>query len=126
MPELPEVETIAKQLDAVLVGKVFETITVYREKSAQSELGVLVGMRVLGVSRKGKMIIIKLQATSNRKQALFLLIHLKMTGQLIYDDPPSRKATEGEAGQLIFDQKLQIPNDTLQTNLEIQNQTIGK
>jgi formamidopyrimidine-DNA glycosylase len=113
MPELPEVETIAKQLDAVLVGRVFESITVYREKSAQSELGVLEGKRVWGVGRKAKTIIIKLQATSNRRQVLFLLIHLKMTGQLIFQlqatgDKP--QATRVVGGHPTLDWVNELPS----------------
>jgi len=59
MPELPEVETITRQLDKALVGQKYK------------------GKRVVRVWRKAKMIIIKLEGEEN------LLIHLKMTGQLL-------------------------------------------
>lgn len=70
MPELPEVETIRRELDKVLAGQ--------RIKDLQGCSLKVVDRRILGVKRKAKMIIIELSKGES------LLIHLKMTGQLIY------------------------------------------
>ena len=72
MPELPEVETICRQLNSVLAGQ--------RIKSLQGCSLQVVGRKILGVRRKAKMIIIELSGGKS------LLIHLKMTGQLVYDE----------------------------------------
>jgi formamidopyrimidine-DNA glycosylase len=79
MPELPEVYTIAKQLDQALQGKVIAGVEVLREKSYASESNpnILLGKQVEGVERKGKVMGIRLE---NDK---VLAVHLKMTGQLI-------------------------------------------
>jgi formamidopyrimidine-DNA glycosylase len=86
MPELPEVETIVRQLDRVLPGKVIEAVEVLREKSfgfAQDkslpgESWKLIGKKIEKVERRQKIIVISLS------EDLVLLVHLKMTGQLIY------------------------------------------
>jgi formamidopyrimidine-DNA glycosylase len=82
MPELPEVETIARQLQAVLLGKVIKTAEVLREKSFIGSSERLSEKAIKRVSRKAKTIIIELEGTGNEEQVI--LIHLKMTGQLIY------------------------------------------
>lgn len=66
MPELPEVETICRQLNKVLAGQ--------RIKSLQGSTLKVIGKRILGVKRRAKMIIIELSGGES------LLIHLKMGG----------------------------------------------
>ncbi|MBU0978863.1 bifunctional DNA-formamidopyrimidine glycosylase/DNA-(apurinic or apyrimidinic site) lyase [Patescibacteria group bacterium] len=76
MPELPEVETIVKRLKSELVGEVITRVEVKRAKSFQGNTKQLKGRRIVDVSRRAKLILIKLNQDN-------LLIHLKMTGQLI-------------------------------------------
>ena len=86
MPELPEVETIRRQLSNVLVGQTIQDIVVRREKSfphfAEATRGRqgIIGKEIVGVGRKAKVLIIDLE------DDLHLLVHLKMTGQLIYQE----------------------------------------
>lgn len=102
MPELPEVETVVRQLDRVLPSRVIESVEVLREKSAQSDLGKMAGKKVARVTRKQKMIVVEFEESD-----LFLVIHLKMTGQLIFvsnqDDSPTPGIRKSTVGQLIFD-----------------------
>lgn len=84
MPELPEVETIARKLDVVLPGKVIESIFPYHPKSLVGDAARLVGLPIESVSRRSKIIRIAFPHHLN------LLVHLKMTGQLIYLDPQLR------------------------------------
>ncbi len=65
MPELPEVETIHRQLAGKLVGKKLD------------------GQPVTGVRRRAKILIIDFEDGSS------LLFHLKLTGQLIFNGTPS-------------------------------------
>lgn len=91
MPELPEVETIQRQLDKVLPGQ--------RIKGLQGSTLKVVGRKIVAVKRRAKMIWIDLQGDLN------LLIHLKMTGQLIYNGQPgkhTRAVFELTKGRLIF------------------------
>ncbi|MBU1199955.1 hypothetical protein KJ953_00295 [Patescibacteria group bacterium] len=81
MPELPEVETIVKQLDKVLQGKVIKNVEVLREKSFKGEIKDLVERKIKKVGRKSKMVVMEFVELKK-----VVLIHLKMTGQLIYID----------------------------------------
>jgi len=83
MPELPEVETIVRQLNRRLTGLVFGRTEINWAKTVQP-LSVITFQRrikdrkIKQIERRAKIIIITLT------DDLFLLIHLKMTGQLIF------------------------------------------
>lgn len=82
MPELPEVETIASDLDEVAAGRIIEKAAVSFAgivAGEAEELTALVeGCRVEAVKRLGKWLYFSLQRES---EAAALLVHLKMTGQ---------------------------------------------
>ncbi|HQM15696.1 MAG TPA: bifunctional DNA-formamidopyrimidine glycosylase/DNA-(apurinic or apyrimidinic site) lyase [Candidatus Woesebacteria bacterium] len=80
MPELPEVETICTRLKPIIVGKTIAKIEVLREKSFHGEINRIIGQPVLDVVRRAKLIRVMLDHSLN------LVIHLKMTGQLIFQD----------------------------------------
>lgn len=81
MPELPEVETIARDLDKKLRNKKIKEVEVLDKKAlnigAPEFREQAIGQAVKSISRRAKMIIIELGEK-------YLLIHLKMTGQLVY------------------------------------------
>lgn len=79
MPELPEVETIVRELDQVLPGKKITTVSVLRAKSFGGNEKELAGKEILAVERRSKMTVIKFKQWDK-----LLVVHLKMTGQLIY------------------------------------------
>jgi len=83
MPELPEVETIKRDLEKVVIGKKIMRVhvanaKVIREPSLDKFKRGLSGVRINKVSRRAKVLILEL---SNAKS---LVIHLRMTGQLVY------------------------------------------
>jgi formamidopyrimidine-DNA glycosylase len=82
MPELPEVETIRRDLLGRIVGKKIKKIEIKDQKLIRSRASVfvksLVDKKFVEIERIGKLLIFSI---SNN---LYLLIHLKMTGQLIY------------------------------------------
>src|SRR3989344_3047805 len=78
MPELPEVETLKRELAHVLPGKKIAAF-----ESAKFAHLNLVGKKISKVERRAKILIFKLQAPPSKLPA-FLLIHLKLTGQLIF------------------------------------------
>jgi formamidopyrimidine-DNA glycosylase len=87
MPELPEVETIRRQLQKLIVGKTISSIEVFNQNSFKAGKKSLIGNKVVGVGRKGKVITIALQGRA-------LYIHLKMSGQLQFkEDGPLKKRT---------------------------------
>ncbi|MCM8792359.1 MAG: DNA-formamidopyrimidine glycosylase [Candidatus Omnitrophica bacterium] len=87
MPELPEVETIKKELKKVVFGKkilkvIINNAKVIKESSVQSFIREIEGATIKDVIRKGKLLILELSSEK------FLCIHLKLTGQLIYPGNP--------------------------------------
>jgi formamidopyrimidine-DNA glycosylase len=83
MPELPEVETIRRRLEPVLVGKTIRALTVADATvSAQPapELRRLAVGSVTGARRRGKYLIVDLDEA-------ILVVHLRMTGQLLFARP---------------------------------------
>lgn len=93
MPELPEVETIRRDLNEVLTGKKISKIEIRKAKvvhdPAATFIKKLTGLKIKSVDRRAKLLIISF----TKEPDLFLLIHLKMTGQLIYQS--ARKLIAG-------------------------------
>lgn len=100
MPELPEVETIANQLDANLAGKTIVGLDVRNAKSFVGHKSDVVGQKIVSIGRRAKVLIFEL---NNDK---YLLFHLKMTGQLIYIDHSKRIA----GGHADHDWHAELPN----------------
>lgn len=82
MPELPEVETIRRQLEKVLIGKTVKSVEVRFGKKinlpASKFVAKLRGAKFLAIRRRAKLLILDLD------NKMSLLIHLKMTGRLLY------------------------------------------
>ena len=79
MPELPEVETIARGLEPALRGRVIAGVDVHGARTvdrASAPLAMLTGDAVAGVGRVGKFVAIALRSGRT------IAIHLRMTGRL--------------------------------------------
>jgi formamidopyrimidine-DNA glycosylase len=94
VPELPEVETIVADLRPHLAGRTIVSCelrfpTIVRHPEPELFIDTVAGMRIAGVRRRGKYILIELQ------NDLLLVIHLGMTGQLrlVDADAPIEKHT---------------------------------
>ena len=79
MPELPEVETIRRGLAKFIMHQTVVKIEVLCAKSFQGDITKVEGNHVVALRRFGKALIIDLD------NHVSLMIHLRMTGQLIYD-----------------------------------------
>jgi formamidopyrimidine-DNA glycosylase len=111
MPELPEVETIARDLRRGLVGLTIKDFKVVNERTRRARpflnLGenefrrALVGRIVKQINRRAKMLIFELSGDK------YLLAHLKMTGQLILKRPRGRLVV---GGHQITGVGLALPN----------------
>lgn len=78
MPELPEVETVVRELRSYLPGRTVKKVSVYWHKSFVNECAEKPeGQTVLSLSRRGKYILISLEHS-------VLIVHLRMTGQLLF------------------------------------------
>jgi formamidopyrimidine-DNA glycosylase len=85
MPELPEVETVRRQLEPELVGKRIETAEVLDERLTRPEPPsaleqAVAGREVTAVARRGKYLLLGLEGGRT------LAIHLRMTGNLLLRD----------------------------------------
>lgn len=81
MPELPEVETIRRELEPVLVGRTIARAVVRDERlsspvSPDEFSTALTGERVAALERRGKYLLLRLESGKT------LAIHLRMTGSL--------------------------------------------
>jgi formamidopyrimidine-DNA glycosylase len=93
MPELPEVETIVRQLAPALRGqRILKARVVRRDVLRESPTrfrGTVAGAEVRSVTRRGKNIVLSLSASSTSR---FLVVNLGMTGQLLLRCHPRRPA----------------------------------
>jgi len=82
MPELPEVETVRRGLSKLIIGKVVKSETHDTPKgfpnTAADVQQFLIGASITDVRRRAKVLIIDLSNDYS------LLVHLKMTGQLVF------------------------------------------
>ncbi len=82
MPELPEVETVKRGLAKLIIGKNIKSVTSDNPKSFPNPphdvSQFLVGASITAVRRRAKVLLIDLSTKYT------LVIHLKMTGQLVF------------------------------------------
>ena len=81
MPELPEVETIRRELEKEVVGRKVKSVEVTGKKSIKRQspedfITGLVGAKITGSQRKGKYLLMPLD------NGQVLIVHLRMSGQL--------------------------------------------
>lgn len=116
MPELPEVTVIVNSLNRKIRGLTLESIEYdWPKKFFWNEFSIkdLKGAKVIGVERRGKIVLINLKGTKD----FTILIHLKLTGQLIYQDQKTRIA----GGHPIPPLNLPSPNKTTRVTFTFTN-----
>ncbi len=118
MPELPEVETVRRGLEKTIVGKKIADVEVRLPKivsigprvvsnirkngkaKIQKFKNILAGSRIASVKRRAKMLLLEIvrplpsppQARGGNK--FWILVHLKMTGQLIFAKKGEKKSVK--------------------------------
>ncbi len=82
MPELPEVETVKRGLEKLIIGKSISAVSSDWYKSFPNDTeqvdNFLIGARITGIRRRGKAMMIDLSTKYT------LVVHLKMTGQMVF------------------------------------------
>lgn len=102
MPELPEVETIKRDLERAILNKKIVSLEVKKPKLIKNvKLEIfrkdLIGVKIVSINRIGKLLYLELSTrppsfskegrggvVAEASISKYLLIHLKMTGQLIF------------------------------------------
>ncbi|HEU6448289.1 MAG TPA: bifunctional DNA-formamidopyrimidine glycosylase/DNA-(apurinic or apyrimidinic site) lyase [Verrucomicrobiae bacterium] len=87
MPELPEVEILARHLRPLLRGKTIRNVVVRRERATRPTSPrefekALSGAKILGLSRRGKYLLFDLSKADSGQKKIGLLGHLGMTGRM--------------------------------------------
>ncbi|MFZ5366079.1 MAG: bifunctional DNA-formamidopyrimidine glycosylase/DNA-(apurinic or apyrimidinic site) lyase [Patescibacteria group bacterium] len=131
MPELPEVETIKRSLQKSIVGKKITGVQVLLVKQFQGKKEEVIGREILGIERRGKVLIVALGKKPDKEPATqraqktsvpstkfsafgvagkifgtevvavpegtekVLLIHFKLTGQLVWVPKAGERVTLG-------------------------------
>ncbi len=108
MPELPEVQTVVSELNWKLKNKKIKRVVVNTSKvisigpgtvsnirnvgqdKVDAFVKMLTGRKITSVRRRAKLLIFDVDGP------LSLLVHLKMTGQFIFEDKKLRKKTNGQ------------------------------
>lgn len=120
VPELPEVETIRRDLEKEVVGKRIKTVEVTGTRTTRRHdrpadfVAALEGRKITGVTRKGKYLLVALDQVAvepgTPPRADVLVVHLGMSGQLLRvksaKDPLAKHThvviTFTQAGQLRY------------------------
>lgn len=105
MPELPEVETVVRELHKKLKKRTIRSVVINAPKmvgigpktlppkreveieKAKQFTSLLLGQKILSVKRRAKLLIFDLSGPWS------MLVHLKMTGQFIFEDKKLKKQT---------------------------------
>lgn len=130
MPELPEVEALRLSLERYIIGSTVSSVQILNGKLVSGKGAVrksdknkveefianVEGKKIKKLSRRAKNIIVEF--TSGE----ILLIHLKMTGQLVFVDRKKQKISFG--GHPIEDTVKQLPHRHTYIIFELSNGTL--
>lgn len=78
MPELPEVESIKRQLEPDLIGKTIVETKIISPKNFVGDPNKVIEKKIISVDRYGKVLVICLTGQ------IFLNIHFKLSGQMLF------------------------------------------
>lgn len=110
MPELPEIETVKEQLASRIAGKKIIKIEILEKKQFIGDKTKIIGKKIDRLWRRAKMLAVDIDK-------LVLLIHLKMTGQIIYLDDNNKSISVG--GHPLPFSSAQLPNKTTRVVIEL-------
>ena len=105
MPELPEVQTIVNGLNQKILGKEIQEIIELRQGTVLGQIPVTSLGSITSISRRGKYVI--LQTSRDYK----LVIHLRMTGKLIFETDLTKTSDHARAEIIFNDNTKLIFND---------------
>jgi formamidopyrimidine-DNA glycosylase len=93
VPELPEVESLVRDLSPTLIGRTIRSVEVHKPKLFDATPGLtledLVGRCVERLWRRGKLTVWELSG------GLSLVVHLKLAGQMVHLSPDGQELAHG-------------------------------
>jgi len=84
MPELPEVETVARQLAPCLEGRTVRSLRIIDPKLRAGSRPRVAGRSIVQVRRSGKRVLIAFSRHPQGGGPVWLAVHLRMTGRLLW------------------------------------------
>jgi formamidopyrimidine-DNA glycosylase len=104
MPELPEVETVVRCLAPVLTGRRVRRLEIFDSKLTIRSRQLPRSRVIHDVFRRGKEIVIDLSRKTKPQKPLWLCVHLRMTGRLIWSKSSSSSDDHHLRARIILDQ----------------------
>ena len=104
MPELPEVETVARQIDEQVRGSKIKWLKAYDPRLKLSKKTTFNNARIDRVFRMGKQIVFSFKGTQKKHNSL--AIHLRMSGRLTCLSDSERKNIDTPSHHIRSDIKL--------------------
>ena len=94
MPELPEVETVRRTLEPLLIGKCIESFDLLWPRTLAADdpgefRNRIEGRTISGVNRRGKLLVLRLDSGD------WITIHLRMTGELLFHPAGATPRAQG-------------------------------
>ncbi|UCF68036.1 MAG: bifunctional DNA-formamidopyrimidine glycosylase/DNA-(apurinic or apyrimidinic site) lyase [Acidobacteriota bacterium] len=86
MPELPEVETVARQLAPMVRERRLRRVRILDQLLRSGRCPPYSGRLIANVFRFGKQVLFELDRSERDDAVLYLAIHLRMTGRLLHVD----------------------------------------
>jgi formamidopyrimidine-DNA glycosylase len=120
MPELPEVETVRRDLDSVLHGRTIDNVVLGRLRSVRRHLEPeefrigLMGTKVVGTRRQGKYLLVDLERGADvgdhdrSGEQSVLIVHLRMSGQLLHSKSTSEPLRPHTHVRLQLDDQTEV------------------
>lgn len=112
VPELPEVETVARQLAPSLEGRTLRRLRILDPRLRDGPLPKLAGRVVQRVDRSGKQVRIRLSARPGGRDPVWALVHLRMTGRLLWLERPERRNRAHLRAKALFERGALLFVDT--------------
>ena len=112
MPELPEVETVRRSLTDLVLHKEIKAVEIFKPAilalGDEAAYAGLVGYELAEIGRRGKYLLFKL----NEPADLLWVVHLRITGKLLYHQQPEPLQKHDHARLQFADGSELVYNDT--------------
>ena len=107
MPELPEVETIVRQLKEKVVGKIIVNAEIMDKRVVDPEIKTILPVKIKSIERRAKSIIFKLD------NGRYILAHLRMTGHFYYLNNGDKGQKQYLVARFTFDDGTYLTHNSI-------------
>lgn len=112
MPELPEVETVARQLAPLVEGREVRGLSILDPLLRAQRTPRVAGRTIGRVYRSGKRVLLEFSAPPRGDRPLVLAVHLRMTGRLLWENATGRGTRDHVRARFRLDRGALLFQDT--------------